>query len=156
MEIYLHSRPAGLVAEAILSIVADLTGEWFTTDVAPATERDLLFQDVFCAIQDGRIRSFIMFTSHDGAIHITLTGTSPAYRGQGIGSALMKRLELHAGALGFDEIVVFTVPPASKPVYQATVDFYRKHGFKVVKEYRELWQNGALELRKSLRESSQY
>jgi ribosomal protein S18 acetylase RimI-like enzyme len=155
MDIDLYRRPTGPVAEAILSIVTDLTGVWFTPDVAPATRRDLLFHDVFCAAQDGRIRAFVAFTSHDGAIHITLMGTSPEYRGQGIGSALMKRLESHAETLGFNEIVAFTVPPASKPVYQTTVDFYQKHGFRVVKEHRALWQSGALELRKSLKEGSQ-
>jgi adenylate kinase len=30
------------------------------------------------------------------------------------------------------------------------IDFYRKRGFEVVREYAELWQSGALELRKSL------
>jgi len=77
MRIEIHRRPTGPVAEEIFLIVTELTGEWFTADVAPATRRDLLFHDVVCAVQDERIRAFIMFTSHDGAIHITLMGTSP-------------------------------------------------------------------------------
>ena len=155
MNIEIHSRPPGPVADDIVSIVRDFTGEWFTPDVAPATRRDLLFQDVLCVRQDGRIRAFIMFTSHDGAIQITLMGTSREFRGRGFGSALMYRLVSHARELGFGEIVTFTVPPAAKPAYQATVGFYQKRGFRIVREYTELWQSGALELRKSLSESRQ-
>ena len=143
-------RPTGRVAEGIMSIINDLTGEWFTEDVAEATRRDLLFHDVICAWHEGRVRSFIMFTSHDGALHITLMGTSPQYRGRGLGSALMERLVTHARDLGFGEIVAFTVPPASRPAYGATVAFYQKHGFRIVQEHGELWQSGAWELRRSL------
>jgi ribosomal protein S18 acetylase RimI-like enzyme len=150
MEFEIHRRPTGSVADEILSIVEDLTGEWFTADVAPATQRDLLFHDVLCLRVDGRIRAFLMFTSHDGAISIALMGTTPEFRGRGYGSVLIERLAVHAEALGFREIVALTVPPTSKPVYMATVDFYRKRGFKVVKEYTELWQGGAWELRRSL------
>jgi GNAT superfamily N-acetyltransferase len=153
MRIEIHRRPTGPVAAEILSVITDLTGEWFTEDVGPAAWRDLLFHDVVCGLEDGRIRAFILFTSHDGAIHITLMGTSSAYRGRGFGSALMKRLASLAKELGFSEIVVFTVPPASKPAYQATVDFYRKCGFIMVREYTELWQSGAWEFRKSLNDS---
>ena len=148
MQIELYQRPTGSVAEEILSIISDLTGNWFTKEVAPNARLDLLFHDVICAVEDGRICAFLMFTSHDGAIHITLMGTSPAYRGQGFGSALMQRLESHAAALGFGEIVVFTVPPAAKPAYRPTLEFYLKQGFQVVKEYPDLWESGALELRK--------
>jgi GNAT superfamily N-acetyltransferase len=150
MEIEIHSRPTGHTADEIVSIVEDLTGEWFTPDVALATRPDLLFQDVVCGRQNGRIRAFLMFTSQDGAILISLMGTSPDWHGRGFGSALLGRLETHAWALGFREVVAFTVPPDSKQSYRATLDFYEKHGFAVVKEYTELWQSGALELRKRL------
>jgi len=150
MDIQIYKRPSGSVADEILKIVDELTGEWFTTDVAPATRRDLLFHDVVCVKENNRIRAFIMFTSHDGAIHISLMGTSPGYRGRGFGTALIQRLMAHARELDFSELVTFTVPPAAWPPYESTVDFYRKRGFKVVKEHTELWQSGALELRKSL------
>jgi ribosomal protein S18 acetylase RimI-like enzyme len=150
MKVEIHERPSGSVAEEILSIVEDLTDDWFTKDVAPAVRRDLLFQDTVCVRQGGRIRAFIMFTSHDGAIHITLMGTSPECRGRGYGSELIRCLVSHAEELGFGEIVTFTVPPASRPAYRATVDFYKKRGFRVVKEHASLWQSGALELRRSL------
>ena len=151
MNIEVHRRPSGPVAEEVLSVVKDLTGEWFTEDVAPAARRDLLFQDALCVRENGRIRAFLMFTSHDGAIHITLMGTSLEYRGRGFGSALIEFLVSHAKELGFCEIVTFTVPPEAKPAYQATVDFYKNRGFKVVTKHTDLWQGGAIELRMLLK-----
>lgn len=150
VSIEIHARPSGRVAEGIMSIVGELTGEWFTTDVADATSRDLLFHDAVCAWEGDRLRSFVMFTSHDGILHITLMGTSPEFRGRGFGSALMERLMTHAKDLGFNEVVAFTVPPTSRAAYGATVGFYQKHGFEVVQEHSELWQSGAWELRKRL------
>jgi len=155
MEIELHSRPEGGTADEILEIVDHLTDRWFSRDVAPATRRDLLFHDVLCAKQDGRTRAFLIFTSHDGMIQITLMGTSPEYHGQGFGSALLSHLDRHARDLGFDEIVTFTVPPSSNPAYRSTVEFYEKHGFRVVKKYTELWRSGAWELRKAISGGSQ-
>ena len=155
MEIEIHNRPAGSIADEILEIVDRLTDRWFSPDVASATRRDLLFHDVLCAKEDGRIRSFLMFTSHDGMIQITLMGTSPDCHGQGFGSALLSRLDRHACDLGFDEIVIFTVPPSSNPAYQSTVEFYEKHGFRVIKKYTELWRSGAWELRKAVSHGSQ-
>jgi ribosomal protein S18 acetylase RimI-like enzyme len=150
MEIELHIRPGGSAAEEILEIVDHLTDRWFSPDVAAATRRDLLFHDVLCAKQDGRTRSFLMFTSHDGMLQITLMGTSPDCHRQGFGSALLSRLNRHARDLGFDEIVTFTVPPSSNPAYQSTVEFYQKHGFRIVKKYTDLWRSGAWELRKAV------
>jgi len=42
------------------------------------------------------------------------------------------------------------VPPDVKPVYQATIRFYEKHGFVLRKKYTELWENGAVELVRTL------
>lgn len=49
----------------------------------------------------------------------------------------------------FDRVVVFTVPPDVKPVYGATVKFYEKHEFVIKKRYRELCEDGAIELVKT-------
>ena len=155
MKIEKHSRPNGRIAEEIVGIVEDLTGKWFTVDVASATKRDLLFQDVICANIKKRVRAFLMFTSCEGSIQITLMGTSPKYRGSGLGSALMEHLVTYAEQLGFSEIVAFTVPPATKPSFKETLEFYRNRGFHIEREYTELWQSGALELHRSLTKTSQ-
>ncbi len=155
MKIEMHRRPAGPIADEIVSIAESLTGEWFTADVAPATRRDLLFQDVLCVRSDSRICAFVMFTSHDGAILITLMGTLPECQGLGYGSSLIDHLVVHARKLGFAEIVTFTVPPASRAAFRSTLDFYERRGFKVEKEYAEMWQSGAIELRMPLTRSGQ-
>ena len=150
MEIEILQRPGGPAAAQILAIVEKLSGTWFTDDVLPAIRLDLLFQDAVCAREDNGIRAFILFTSQDGALHITLMGTDPDHRRRGYGTALMRRLEEHARQLGFAELVAFTVPPDKKPAFQDTVDFYFKCGFRLAKRYTELWQSGAWELRKVL------
>jgi ribosomal protein S18 acetylase RimI-like enzyme len=92
------------------------------------------------------LRSFLMFTSLDGCINITLMGTHPGCHGQGYGSMLIERLLQRALALGFNKIGVMTVPADMKPAYQATIGFYKKHGFVETKRYQELWESGAVEL----------
>ncbi|MDF2648514.1 MAG: hypothetical protein K0Q73_4319 [Paenibacillus sp.] len=61
-----------------------LTGDWFTDNVPENTSRDLLFQDMICLQLEGRIKSYIIFTSLEGRIYITLMGTHPEYRDQGL------------------------------------------------------------------------
>ena len=91
-----------------------------------------------------------MFTSLDGRLQILLMGVHPDDRGRGYGSLLMEHLLQHAQALGFAEVVAMTVPAEVKPAYQATIAFYQKHGFVARKRYQELWEDGALELVKTL------
>lgn len=149
----LYTRP-GLgdlpVVDQILAIARELTGEWFTPDVCESLPNDLKFHDALCLEVDGRVASFITFSSMDGSLYITLMGTDPSLRGQGHGSKLMEVLFDHARSLGFGGIVAQTVPPSAKPCYAATVGFYEKHGFVIEKEYTELWETGALQLRKKL------
>lgn len=151
--ISLYRRPGGdapLVVDQIVAIARELTGEWFAPDVPEALPSDLKFHDALCLEFGRRVASFITFTSMDGSLLITLMGTDPSVRGQGHGSRLMRALFDHARELGFADIVVQTVPPSAKPGYAATVRFYQEHGFVIEKEYKELWETGALELRKRL------
>lgn len=151
--IKLYVRPgfgSAAIADQIVSIARQLTGEWFTPDVAESLPNDLKFHDALCMEVGGSIVSFITFSSMDGSLYITLMGTDPSVRGQGHGSRLMEALFDHARGLGFGDIVVQTVPPSAKPCYAATVGFYQKHGFVIEREYTELWQTGALQLRKKL------
>ncbi|HOF88644.1 MAG TPA: GNAT family N-acetyltransferase [Armatimonadota bacterium] len=144
-----HRPPAG-VTEEILAIVRALTGRWFTANVPDDTARDLRFQDALCVRVDGRMVAMLMFTCLDGAIHVTLMGTHPEYQGQGCGSRLVQHLCATVRALGFDRVVVMTVPPEVNPAYAATVRFYQSQGFVIRKRYTELWESGAWELVKEL------
>lgn len=138
------------VVEQLVRITHDLTGDWFTDDVPEYLPRDLMYQDALCLEVDGTIASFIVFTSFDGSILVTLMGTDPGARGKGYGSKVMEALFDHARGLGFRDVFLWTVPPSVDQRRTATLGFYQKHGFVIEKEYKELWQNGALQLRKML------
>jgi ribosomal protein S18 acetylase RimI-like enzyme len=62
----------------------------------------------------------------------------------------MEALFEHARSLGFRDIFLWTVPPSVDSRRVATIGFYEKHGFTIEKEYKELWQDGALQMRKLL------
>ncbi len=149
-DIKMYARPEKPIRNEIIAAVRSLSDVWFTENVADDTEKDLMFQDVFCLRMDGRLVSFLIFTCWDGEIHITLMGTVPEKRGKGYGSTLLNRFEAYIKKLGFSSITVLTVPPESKPHYEDTVMFYKRHGFSITKQYTELWESGALELKKVL------
>lgn len=149
-EVQLFSRPPKEIIEQIVEIARLLTEKWFTANVPDDIAKDLLFHDALCLFRQGKIVSFLVFTSLDGAINITLLGTHPDFRAQGLGSILMNHLFEHVKRLGFDRVVAFTVPPDVKPSYTPTVQFYQKHGFTLRKRYDNLWESGAIELVREL------
>ena len=148
--IEMHSRPDGAIRDEIVSIAQELTAEWFTSNVPDDTFRDLLFQDVLILRRATKIESFIMYTCLDGIIQLSLMGTRIESREKGVGSILIEAFFNHIKEMGFKQIMVYTVPPDTKPAYYSTVRFYQKHGFKILRRYNELWENGALQLIKDL------
>lgn len=151
ISLYKRPNPEQMdVVEQVINITAMLTPEWFTPDVPEGIPNDLMFQDLVCIEKDHVVKSFIMFTSLDGAIHVTLMGTHPDLRHKGLGSMLMQYLLGHAAGLGFTRINLLTVPPKTKSTYDSTVRFYEKHGFIIQREIPDLWQGGALELTRQL------
>jgi GNAT superfamily N-acetyltransferase len=145
-----HRRASQSVVREVVALATLLTKRWFTSDVPAALQKDLLFQDLLCVTCNGRIRSFLSYTSLDGAMHITLMGTHPDFHGQGLGSLLIGHLVREATRLRFERIVAFTVPPDKKPAFAGTLRFYETNGFVLVKRHSELWQSGALELVRTL------
>ena len=150
IRVRLHRRPGGAAAKEIVRIARMLVGPWFTANVPADTKRDLLFQEALCLYLDGRLRSFLVFTSWDGSLHITLMATHPKYRRRGFGSRQMERLLHHAARIGFQQVVALTVPPDVKPGYAETVAFYNKHGFVESRRYADLWENDALAMVRTL------
>jgi GNAT superfamily N-acetyltransferase len=112
--------------------------------------RDLIFHDVFCLQQEKEIVSFLVFSSHEEIIDITLLGTQIEYQGQGLGSKLIEHFFQHARKLGFEKSSVWTVPEDVKPAYGPTLRFHKNHRFEIIKRYTELWGSGALFLEKKL------
>jgi len=138
------------VVEGIYEIAKNLTGRWFTANVPGDSMNDLKLHDAFCLEQYGKILSFLIFTSWDGMMHISLFGTRAELQRQGLGSKLIECFFQHAQGLGFENAAVMTVPEDVKPAYGPTIRFYEKHGFKLAKRANELWENGALLLVKKL------
>lgn len=150
-KIQLYQRPEKEVIKQIVEIAKFLTEKWFTSNVPEDIEKDLLFHNALCLLnQEGRLISFLVFTSLDGSINIILMGTHPDFIGKGYGSILMNHFFEYVKNLGFHRVVAFTVPPDIKPSYDSTVKFYKKHGFEIKKRYNELWESGAIELVKVL------
>jgi ribosomal protein S18 acetylase RimI-like enzyme len=149
-EIEIHQRPAGAVRDEIVSIAQELTSSWFTSNVPNDTYYDLGFQDVMILKEAGRMVSFIMYTCLDGTIQLSLMGTRVESRAKGFGSILINKFCEHIQNLGFDRIMVYTVPPDRKPAYAATLRFYQKHGFRITRRFEELWDSGAIQLVKDL------
>lgn len=149
-EIEIHQRPSGVIRDEIVSIAQELTASWFTPNVPSDTYYDLGFQDVMILKENGRIVSFIMFTCLDGTIQLSLMGTRLDSRSRGFGSILITRFCEHIKSLGFNRIMVYTVPPDTKPAYSTTLCFYQKHGFRITRRFEELWESGAIQLVKDL------
>jgi len=149
-EIEIHQRPSGAIRDEIVSIAQELTSSWFTPNVPNDTYYDLGFQDVMILKEAGRIVSFIMFTCLDGTIQLSLMGTRLESRAKGFGSILINKFGEHIKSIGFNRIMVYTVPPDRKPAYSATLSFYQKHGFRITRRFEELWESGAIQLVKDL------
>jgi ribosomal protein S18 acetylase RimI-like enzyme len=144
--IEIHQRPLGAIRDEIVGITQELTSSWFTPNVPGDTFYDLGFQDVMVLKEAGRIVSFIMFTCLDGTIQLSLMGTRLDARAQGFGSILIDKFSEYIKSLGFNRIMVYTVPPDKKPAYSATLRFYQKHGFRITRRFEELWESGAIQL----------
>ena len=134
----------------IIDIIDLLTPRWFTENVLEDTRKDLNFQDTACLAIEQKIVSFIMFTSWEGTLYITLMATHPDYQNQGYGSELVSVFFEHARTIEFKEIKLLTVPQEVKPIYETTISFYKRHGFYISKRFTEIWGSGAIELTKIL------
>ncbi|WP_240420352.1 GNAT family N-acetyltransferase [Paenibacillus periandrae] len=152
-EITLYQRP-GLnnhrIEQQILDITQRMVDRWFSKDVISDTLVDLKFHDVICLEREDQLKSFIIFTSYEGSIRISLMGTDPSEHNKGYGSELLKQFFNYLFINGYKKVELFTVKPNNNPQYTATIAFYQKNGFVLEKEYVEIWQGGALKLVKTL------
>ncbi|TBL74524.1 GNAT family N-acetyltransferase [Paenibacillus thalictri] len=150
IELNHYRRPDQKVIGEVAELIRLLTGDWFTDLVREEAERDMLFQDVMCLRIDGSVKAFIIFTSWEGIIRISLMGTDPAHQGQGLGSRLMNDFVDHIQTLGFKQIALLTVPPEVRSCYERTIGFYSRHGFIVSNRYKEIRAGGAIQMVRNL------
>jgi ribosomal protein S18 acetylase RimI-like enzyme len=150
MKIKLYKRPGKnkkLINEMKI-IIDELTGIWFTKHVGQSFYIELHYQDVFVLYNKNKVKSFIIFTCIDGCITMTLFATNNEDRNKGYGSILYKSFEKYCIKNGFKRFLLQTKPPEKFQNYNSTISFYEKHGYKVTKVYKELWENGAIQMEK--------
>ena len=131
----------------VYAIAADYTRDYFSKNYPDDMRIDMRFQRAVLLKDGPEVISCIVFTCLDGSAHITLMATRRDCAGKGY----MRRFAEHVTELGLNSIELFTYSPASKPVYAATVGFYKSVGFGIIKECKDLWEQGTvtLKMRKS-------
>lgn len=149
MNFFIEKESSFDTTAQILSIVSDYTEDYFTDSLPQDTKNDLKFQQAALLKDKNKIVSFIVFPCLDGSPHITLMATDRKSGGKGYGKLLMQHFVGYLTSLGFHSIELLTVLPQSKPIYQSTVAFYESAGFSVIKEYPDLWESGAVKMRKT-------
>ena len=152
MKIKIYKRPGNKkkLANKIIEIVKELTGKYFTEEVMESIPFDLYYQDLAVLYINGGIESFIIFTCIDGYITITLMATRYEDRNKGYGTILYKHFERSMIRKGFRRFLVQTVPEESNKNFHDTIEFYKRQDYKTNKMYKELWEDGALELIKEI------
>ena len=149
MIFHVEKEPSQDTINQIIAIAQDYTADYFTENLPDDTRNDLLFQRVACLKCSDEIVAFIVFTCLEGCPQITLMATKRTHAGKGYGKLLMQHFASHIADLGFNSIEVMTVLPESKPVYFATVAFYKSVGFIITDAYPFFWESGAIRLKKS-------
>ena len=135
----------------IVSIAEDYTKDYFTDNFPDDMRIDMRFQRAIYLKVDSEIISCIVFTCLDGSPHITLMATKRSYNNKGYGKLLMQYFVEYLSGLGLKSIEVLTFSPNTRSVYASTISFYKSVGFKIVREYKDLWEIGTktLKMRKS-------
>lgn len=123
--------------EGILSIVENLP-EWFDeTARTRSVPADIQHQPGFVAIREQRVVGFVTLYVAEGRMHIGWLAIDKQLQRQGLGSRLLEAAESKARELGIDELATYTLGESVEyQPYEATRNFYWKHGFKVYKRSR--------------------
>lgn len=117
---------------AVAGIVRELP-EWFDAVARQhSIPIDLQHQRGFVAVADGPLAGFVTTYVADGGLNIGWLGVHRDWHRRGIGSLLLARVEELAEELGIAEVATYTLGEAvDYPPYEATRQFYFKHGFEV-------------------------
>jgi len=133
--------------EQVYAIAADYTRDYFSKNYPDDMRFDMRFQRAMLLKDGPEVVSCIIFTGMDGSAHITMMATRRGCAGKGYGRLLMQRFVEHVTKLGLHSIELYTYAPQSKPAYAATVGFYKSVGFKIIKECKDLWEQGSVTLK---------
>lgn len=117
---------------AVMAIAEDLV-EWFDERARRRSiPIDLHHQEVFVAIDDRAPVGFITLYVAEGRLNIGWLCVRRDRQRRGIGSALLRKAEETARALGISELATHTLGDSvDYAPYEQTRNFYFKNGFKV-------------------------
>jgi ribosomal-protein-alanine N-acetyltransferase len=82
--------------------------------------------DCIVAADDKRIAGFILTEENPPLAHVITLDVAEAYRGQGVGSALLVESERNLGLRGVRSILLETAVEN-----EAAVAFWKKHGYRI-------------------------
>ncbi len=138
---------------ACLEIARSLP-EWFNDAGLKAMERDLKWETTFIAVEKDQVLGFITVKPiNDKALEILWMAVRREFRRRGIGTELLRFLEMWAVERGFEVLVVKTSGDLSYKPYDETRRFYERRGFvrvALIDPYPE-WGEEALIYVKCLR-----
>ena len=149
MRVRYRSRPRAADVAALRRLVA-LTGVFDRIELAIAVEL------IDMRVRLGRKSGYsFFFAERSGALvgyctwgRVPLTRSSydlywivvaPTAQGQGVGQALLQRVEQAVAARGGGRLYIET---SSRPIYARTRRFYRAAGYRVVARLREFYASG--------------
>lgn len=137
--------------DQIVSIVEEYTKDYFTSNFPDDIRIDMKFQRTMYLKDNSEIISCIVFTCLDGSPHITLMATKRSYNNKGYGKLLMQYFVEYVTGIGLNSIELLTFSPDTVSAYNSTVEFYKRVGFKIIREYKDLWEAGTktLKMRKA-------
>lgn len=137
--------------DQIVSIVEEYTKDYFTSNFPDDIRIDMKFQGTMYLKDNSEIISCIVFTCLDGSPHITLMATKRSYNNKGYGKLLMQYFVEYVTGIGLNSIELLTFSPDTVSAYNSTVEFYKRVGFKIIREYKDLWEAGTktLKMRKA-------
>ena len=134
--------------------IARALPEWFNEAGIKAMERDLKWETTFIAVEKDQVLGFITVKPiNDKALEILWMAIRREFRGRGIGTGLLRFVEMWAVERGFEVLVVKTSGDLSYKPYDETRRFYERRGFvrvALIDPYPE-WGEEALIYVKCLR-----
>ncbi len=133
--------------------IAKALPEWFNEAGLKVMERDLKSETTFIAVEKDQVLGFITVKPlNDKALEILWMAVRREFRGRGIGTEMLRFVEMWAKA-NFEVLVVKTSGDLNYKPYDETRKFYERRGFvgvALIDPYPE-WGEEALIYVKCLR-----
>ena len=122
--------------EKAIQIAKELK-EWFNKTAIKNMKIDFKVNNLVVALEKGKVVGFLCYNSYEGFLKIVWIGVKKEYHRKGVGTKLLNWLEKEAKKLKVEAIEVETLTDRENyEPYEATRNFYYKHGFKKLYELK--------------------